>query len=57
LVEQEVVDESNEGFSRIVSKYINDSKFSIYSKAIEEYQIFENGNLVAAYNIVRLNSK
>jgi len=57
LVEQEVVDESNDGFSRIVSKYINDSKSSIYSKTIEEYRIIANGNLVAAYNIVRLNSK
>jgi hypothetical protein len=57
LVEQKVVDESNNGFSRIVSNYINDSKSSIYNKTIEEYQIIANGNLVAAYNIVRLNSK
>jgi len=57
LVEQEVVDESNDGFSRIVSNYINESKSCIYNKTIEEYQIIANRNLVAAYNIVRLNSK
>jgi hypothetical protein len=57
LVEQEVVDESNDGFSRIVSKYINDSKSNIYSKTIEEYQDIANINLVAAYNIVRIYSK
>jgi hypothetical protein len=57
LVEQKLVDESNDGFSRIVSNYINESKSCIYNKTIEEYQIIANRNLVAAYNIVRLNSK
>jgi hypothetical protein len=57
LVEQKVVDESNNGFSRIVSNYINDSKSTIYNKTIEEYQVIANKNLVAAYNIVRINSK
>ena len=57
LLEQRVVDESNDGFSKIVSNYINDSKSTIYNKTIEEYQAIANNNLVAAYNIVRINSK
>ena len=51
-----VIDESNDGFSRIVSKYVNDSKSVIYKKVQEEYQIIANKNVVAAYNIERLFS-
>ena len=54
LVEDNVIDESNDGFSKIVSKYVNDSKSDLYKKVLEEYQIIANGNLVAAYNIDRL---
>jgi hypothetical protein len=54
LVEDIVIDESNDGFSKIVSKYVNDSKSVLYKKVLEEYQIIANGNLVAAYNIDRL---
>ena len=54
LVAQKVVDESNDGFSSIVSKYVNDSKSVLYKKVLKEYQIIANGNLVAAYNIDRI---
>jgi hypothetical protein len=54
LVAQKVVDESNDGFSSIVSKYVNDSKSVLYKNTLEEYQIIANRNLVAAYNIDRL---
>ena len=54
LVEDNVIDESNDGFSKIVSKYVNDSKSVLYKKVLEEYQIIANGNLVAAYNIDRI---
>lgn len=57
LVEQMIVDESNDGFSKIVSNHINDSKSDIYTNTIKEYQIIANTNLVAAYNIVRIYSK
>ena len=57
LVEQKVVDESNDGFSKIVSNHINDSKSDIYTNTIKEYQIIANRNLVAAYNIIRIYSK
>jgi hypothetical protein len=57
FVEQKLVDESNDGFSKIVSNYINESKSTIYNKTLDEYQAIANNNLVAAYNIVRINSK
>ena len=56
LVEDDVINESNNGFSSIVSKYVNDSKSVIYKKVLEEYQIIANRNIVAAYNIERLFS-
>ena len=52
----DVINESNHGFSSIVSKYVNDSKSDIYKKVLEEYQIIANRNIVAAYNIERLFS-
>ena len=54
LVNQEVVDESNDGFSSILSKYVNHPKSVIYNKTIEEYQLIANRNYVATYNIERL---
>ena len=54
LVEDDVINESNHGFSSIVSKYVNDSKSVLYKNTVEEYQIIANRNLVAAYNIGRL---
>ena len=54
LVEDDVINESNDGFSSIVSKYVNDSKSVLYKNTLEEYQIIANRNLVAAYNIDRL---
>jgi hypothetical protein len=57
LVEDEVIDESNDAFSSIVSKYVNETKSVLYKNTVEEYQIIANRNLVAAYNILRVYSK
>ena len=54
LLGNDVIDESNDGFSSIVSKYVNDSKSVLYKNTVEEYQIIANRNLIAAYNIDRL---
>jgi hypothetical protein len=54
LVEDDVIEESNYGFSSIVSKYVNSSKALIYDKVLEDYQQIANKNLVAAYNIERI---
>ena len=51
LVEQDVVDESNDGFSRIVSKYINNSKSSIYIKTI--FQFNTSFNTICSCSFVR----
>ena len=56
LVEDDVIDESNNAFSNIISKYINDSKSVIYKQVIEEYQLIANQNIIAAYNIERVYS-
>jgi hypothetical protein len=56
LVGQQLVEESNDGFSKIISNYINDSKSIIYKKVLEEYRLIANKNLVAAYNIERIFS-
>ena len=55
LVEDDVINESNDGFSSIVSKYVNNSKSILYKNTVEEYQIIANRNLVAAYNLKLLN--
>ena len=54
LVAQKVVDESNDGFSSFVSKYVNDYKSVLYKNTVDKYQIIANRNLIAAYNIDRL---
>ena len=54
LLGNDVIDESNDGFSSIVSKYVNDSKSVLYKNTVEDYQIIANRNLIAAYNIDRL---
>ena len=54
LLGNDVIDESNDGFSNIVSKYVNDSKSVLYKNTVEDYQIIANRNLIAAYNIDRL---
>ena len=54
LVVDKVIDESNDGFSSIVSKYVNDSKSVLYKNTLEEYRDIANKNSVAAYNIERL---
>ena len=51
LVEDDIIDESNNAFSSIVSKYINESKSVIYKKVLEEYQVIANRNIIAAYNL------
>jgi hypothetical protein len=51
ISEDDIIDESNNAFSSIVSKYINESKSVIYKKVLEEYQVIANRNIIAAYNL------
>jgi hypothetical protein len=51
---QEEVDESNYGFVKIISKYINESTDSIHQKVKNEYSLIAENNAVAEYNNNRL---
>lgn len=52
--EQSVVDESNNGFSRILSKYVTESMDEIFVKVRKEYGLITSKNRVARYNHQRL---
>jgi len=51
---QDLVDESNNVFSQIVSKYINEGIHTMYEKVMEEYSLFAIDNKVAEFNSKRL---
>ena len=52
--EQDQVDESNYGFCRIISKYINEDKNIIHENVTKEYGVIAEENPVALYNNTRL---
>ena len=54
LVSQEVVDESNTCFSKIMSQFIHLDKFSILNELKVKYGELAKTNPIAAYNVVRL---
>lgn len=51
---QNVVDESNDGFSNILSKYVTESVDTIFHKVRKEYGLLTSTNKVAKYNHQRL---
>jgi hypothetical protein len=51
---QDIVDESNYGFCEIISKHINEDKFTIYENIKKEYGLLAENNPVAFYNNKRL---
>lgn len=53
-IPQDIVDESNYGFSEIISKYINEDTNVIYENVKKEYGIMAEENPVALYNNLRL---
>jgi len=54
VVSKSLVEQSNNAFSEILSKYVNHSKQKIYDSVKKEYEIIANDNIVAAYNHSRL---
>jgi len=52
---QEMVDESNNLFSKVVGEYIDLPKEELYAKVVEEYGKLKESNPVAAYNLERLS--
>jgi hypothetical protein len=51
---QEMVNESNDAFARIVGECINESVQSIYKYTTHKYSKVASTNLVAKYNLKRL---
>lgn len=52
--EQNVVDESNDGFSNILSKYVTESIDTIFHRVRKEYGLLTSHNRIARYNHQRL---
>jgi hypothetical protein len=51
---QEIVDESNFGYTDILTKHINEDKFTLHKNVNEEYSKIAETNPVASYNYKRL---
>jgi len=52
--DQELVDESNDGFCEILSRYVDEDKHVIYENVKKEYGVIAELNPVALYNNNRL---
>ncbi len=53
-MDQEIVNQSNNGFSEILGKFSNEPTTEIYTKVREEYGVIASENPVAMYNHRRL---
>lgn len=53
-VNQKIVDESNYGFSKVLSDVINEDQETIYEHVLNHYGTMAKHNLVASYNHDRL---
>ena len=51
---QEIIDESNYGFTNIIAKYINEDRGVIHENVKREYALIAENNPVALYNNNRL---
>ena len=56
-LEQHTIDESNNGFAEIVSRYVNEPLAIIYRNVLREYRILGKTNPVAQFNMKRLYVK
>ena len=53
-IDRDLVEQSNKRFALIVSKYINESLFSLYTILLQEYKILAKTNSIAQFNAERL---
>ena len=53
-IDQGMIDQSNKQFASIVSKYINESLDSLYTRLPQEYEILAKTNSIARFNLDRL---
>jgi len=55
--EWNLIDESNNGFASIVSKYINEPMDILYRNLMDEYGILAKSNPIAKFNLERFRLK
>lgn len=53
-IDQQIIDQSNERFSSIISKYIDEPIEFLYNKLLIEYQFLEGANPIAQFNLQRI---
>lgn len=53
-LEQHTIDESNDGFAEIVSRYVNESLDVLFKNVLREYRILGKANPIAQFNLERL---
>jgi hypothetical protein len=50
----DLINQSNEGFARIIAKYLNEPMETLYQKSVYEYELFARTNPIARFNLERL---
>ena len=53
-IKWDMIDQSNERFSLILSKYINEPMGILYQKLLHEYGLLSRTNTIARFNLERL---
>ena len=51
---EHLIEESNYGFSSIVSKHLDEGLFTMYKNVVAEYGIIAKNNPIARFNLERL---
>ena len=50
----DLINQSNEGFARIISKYLNEPMEILYQKLLYEYELIARTNPIARFNLERI---
>jgi hypothetical protein len=50
----DLINQSDEGFARIIAKYLNEPMETLYQKSVYEYELFARTNPIARFNLARL---
>jgi hypothetical protein len=53
-IDEDLIDQSNERFASIISKYINNPLVVLYQKLLYEYELLARTNPIARFNLERL---
>lgn len=54
-IQQDLIDQSNEQFSSIVSQYLNEPLSLLYNKLLNEYKLLADTNPIARFNLERMH--